>query len=382
MEPTIINFRPRDYSSVKNHPLSGITTVQWLRMLWFHGTKIDWYIYWPRLLFLSSISCLNSVGAIVETMLCGRKVKSMDINPRPVFILGHPRTGTTHLHNLLSKDKQFAFATTFSVGFPSSFICMQWLAPLMGLIMDTKRPMDNMALSVDTPQEDELATNILSSGISPYMPLMLMRDEPNFRKYYRLREEDGCTSSDKNLWQSCFLNFCRKLQYVNGGGKRLLLKSPVHTARVKLLHTLFPQAQFVFISRHPDEVFSSAVHMADAYYWQTYFQEPTADQLQEFILTQGEVLHDAYISDIKDIPANQRTEVRFDELNSDPIGTMKKLYDSLQWEGLEDVLPVLQKYTASLEGFKQNQFSTLTKEAKAVVRRRWANWFKDLNYSQ
>ena len=47
---------------------------------------------------------------------------AQELNDEPVFVLGHPRTGTTHLHNLLSKDPRFAYANTFQVGFPSSFL--------------------------------------------------------------------------------------------------------------------------------------------------------------------------------------------------------------------------------------------------------------------
>ena len=43
--------------------------------------------------------------------------------------------------------------------------------------------------------------------------------------------------------------------------KRLLLKSPVHTARVRILKRLFPDAQFVYIHRNPYDVFRSAAHM-------------------------------------------------------------------------------------------------------------------------
>ena len=41
-------------------------------------------------------------------------------------------------------------------------------------------------------------------------------------------------------------------------------------------------------------MFQSAVHMADAYYWQCYFQLPTAEDVEEFILFQGELLHRTY----------------------------------------------------------------------------------------
>lgn len=89
--------------------------------------------------------------------------------------------------------------------------------------------------------------------------------------------------------------FLRKLQYTRGADKRLVLKSPVHTARVKLLLELFPDAQFVYIHRDPYDVFRSAVNMADKTYWYSYLNTPTDDQIMEFILTQYETLFHEYI---------------------------------------------------------------------------------------
>ena len=103
----IIDHRPRDFWSVKNHPLSGITTAQWARMLWRHGRSVDVFTYWPRLLFITCMSVLNAFFALCDCS-CGRAVRNQELNDEPVFVLGHPRTGTTHLHNLLSKDERFA----------------------------------------------------------------------------------------------------------------------------------------------------------------------------------------------------------------------------------------------------------------------------------
>jgi hypothetical protein len=297
----IIDHRPRDFWSVKNHPLSGITSAQWARMVWRHGGSMDVFTYWPRLLFITCMSVLNSFFALCDWLVYGRAVANQQLNDEPVFVLGHPRTGTTHLHNLLSKDERFAFATTFSVGFPSSFLCLRAVAPAIGLLMDSTRPMDNMSLAWDTPQEDVLAMNQMSSGTSPYAPLLFPRKEKSFRPFYRfllartgsgedsdLELEDAdaepCDPKDFERWRRAFILFLKKTQYAAGGArKRLLLKSPVHTARVRLIKSLFPKATFVFIHRHPLEVFRSAAHMADAYYWQCYLQRPRALDVQEFI---------------------------------------------------------------------------------------------------
>lgn len=406
----IIDHRPRDFWSVKNHPLSGITSAQWARMVWRHGRSMDVFTYWPRLLFITCMSVLNSFFALCDWLVYGRAVANQELNDEPVFVLGHPRTGTTHLHNLLSKDERFAFATTFSVGFPSSFLCLRAVAPAIGLLMDSTRPMDNMSLAWDTPQEDELAMNQMSSGTSPYAPLLFPRKEKSFRPFYRfllartngedslhaeLEDADAepCDPKDFERWRRAFILFLKKTQYAAGGArKRLLLKSPVHTARVRLIKSLFPKATFVFIHRHPLEVFRSAAHMADAYYWQCYLQRPRALDVQEFILHQGALLHRAYREDVaameaekgRDLKKQKRlAEVRFAELDADPVGTLRATYAALGWtEAFKKVEPAIERYRRSLVDFKKNAFPKegLSREAEAEVRRRWRAWFEDLGY--
>lgn len=369
--------------SVKNHPLSGITWLQWVRVLRAHA--IDWRTYAPRIAFLTVMSVFNSIGACVEAVLYGWRVRRVRLREDPVFVVGHPRTGTTHLHNVLARDSErFGVATTFDVGFPSSFLSSRWMAPALGAIMDSTRPMDNMALRYDTPQEDEVAVNQLSSCASPYAPLLFMREEESFRKFYELREdheEYPIEKKELERWRMAFLRFARKLQYKCGEDKRLLLKSPVHAARLGILREMFPKAQFVFISRHPYDVFKSAVNMADKYYWQCYLQRTTVAQVQEFILKQGEMLHDAYLRDRELLPAKDLYETRFESLDEDLIGTVRALYEHFEWTEFDErVEPALREYSKSLSNFKKNSFSKLSDEAKEVVKRRWRRWFDDLGY--
>ena len=187
-----------------------------------------------------------------------------------MFVIGQPRTGTTHVHNLLSQDTEtFTFASTFDVGFPSSFLWTGgWLPRLLkGMISETQ-PMDNMKLSFDLPQEDELATNMLSGGVSPYMAIAFLKRSvwEKLLPLWTLELESGCSKDQKEKWKESFLYFCRKLQLRAGPNKRLLLKSPVHTARVSLLLEIFPNAKFVMCHRNPYAIFTSSVNMAQKYY--------------------------------------------------------------------------------------------------------------------
>ena len=369
----------------KNHPMSGVTLWRWIETLWRHRASIDFVRFAPRLALVTTLSVFNTLGAIGDGALWAFGWRKTRVRDDPVFIVGHPRTGTTHTHNVMAKDSgRFGAARTFDVGFPSGFLSSGFMMPMLGGLMDTTRPMDNMELSMETPQEDELGTNQLSACASPYASLMFMRDEEKFRKFYTLREDDEAYPIERReleRWKSAFMTFVRKLQYRCGEDKRLVLKSPVHCVRVKLLKEMFPRAQFIFISRHPYDVFKSSVNMADKYYWQCYLQQPTVEQVQEYILRQGEILHDAYVRDSTLLPRDALYEIRFDELDADLMGTMEKLYAHFGWDNFDaDVKPVLKEYAESLTNFKKNSFSTLSDDAKKLVQTRWKRWFTDLNY--
>ena len=92
--------------SFKNNFLTGITLPAWLKLLWRHGACIDWPAYWQRAAFLSLMAAFNSALGLVDSLLYGRRIAQQRLHDSPVIILGHPRTGTTHIHNLLALDSQ------------------------------------------------------------------------------------------------------------------------------------------------------------------------------------------------------------------------------------------------------------------------------------
>ena len=105
--------------------------------------------------------------------------------------------------------------------------------------------------------------------------------------------------------------------------------------------------------------------------------------VQEFILKQGEILHDAYVRDSKSLPREALFETRFDDLDADPVGTLSKIYKHFGWDGFDEtVAPVLKEYATSLADFKKNSFAELSDDAKEVINSRWARWFTDLNYEK
>lgn len=64
------------------------------------------------------MAIINSFFALFEAMFHDTIARTRSLHQEPVFILGHPRTGTTHVFNLMALDDRFIFANTLMVGFP------------------------------------------------------------------------------------------------------------------------------------------------------------------------------------------------------------------------------------------------------------------------
>ena len=163
-------FSQKNVFSLKNNPMCGVTVPQWFSIISNNYKNIE-YQYYPRMIFITILSIINSSLGLIETILYESKIKNIELADDPIFIIGHPRTGTTLLHNTLSLDnKNFYYCTTFCAGFPSSFLWFEKYGKILfANIIEKTRPMDNMPLHFDLPQEDECATNLLSYGKSYYM---------------------------------------------------------------------------------------------------------------------------------------------------------------------------------------------------------------------
>src|SRR5262245_35790920 len=232
---------------------SGITLGTWRRVLRDHRYDID-HPYWVRAVSVTFGAVANSVLATVENLAFARRVRRTTVEP-PLFILGLPRSGTTHLHNLLARDDRFAFPNMYQVLYPNSFLLTERVhAPLVGMFMDEKRPMDNMRFGVAEPQEDEWALAGMI-GRSYLLGGSFPRRAEFHARYLTLRD---LTPAELDEWKAALRWLVQKLSFKYG--RPLVLKSPGHTGRVRALLDLFPDARFLHIRRDPYVVFQSALH--------------------------------------------------------------------------------------------------------------------------
>jgi hypothetical protein len=87
--------------------LAGITIRDWFRLLSENRFAVD-LPYVARAVSISLAAIWNSSFHWIEERRYARKLADVTIEP-PLFVLGHWRSGTTHLHYLLGLDDRFAF---------------------------------------------------------------------------------------------------------------------------------------------------------------------------------------------------------------------------------------------------------------------------------
>lgn len=363
--------------SISHNYLTGITAGDWWRLLRQNGFAVD-PVYWHRAAVVSVLSLANSFYRRREEKKHGAEIAATTIQQPPLFILGHWRSGTTHLHNLLAHDDEgFAYANTYQVVNPHIFLTTEEVRTRrFAKLLPDKRPMDNMALSFESPQEDEFAP-LLITLLSSYLGVSFPRREEHYNRYLSF---DGVPREEIEAWKTGFECFLKKLTLKYGSQRRLLLNSPPHTARVRLLLEMFPDAKFVHIHRRPEEVLQSFRHYYDTAMWHTYLQRPDRSKIDDEIIQRYRDLMGALVRDRPLIPAGNFHEVSFADLERDPMGTVAGVYQALSLGGADRALPKIRAYADTLKDYEKNRFQPLDEASKQRLREEWSPIYEPLGY--
>ncbi len=118
------------------------------------------YRYYPKLLAIVFVNLVNLPFRFYERKLINPRFKNKTIDKAPIFIIGHWRSGTTHLHNLLCQDKNMAYVTTYQSVFPDTLFNKLGRFLFLGfskLLIPGTRKGDNVKLGSSLPQEEEFA---------------------------------------------------------------------------------------------------------------------------------------------------------------------------------------------------------------------------------
>jgi hypothetical protein len=240
--------------------------------------------------------------------------------------------------------------------------------------LEKRRPLDNMAQDFHAPNEDEIALCNLTC-LSPYMGFVF----PRRREYYdRYLTFQGVAGDEVQKWKSAFTLFLKKLTWKYD--RPLILKSPPHVCRLRLLLELFPGAKFVHIHRNPYVVFQSTEHAYRVGLRWFSLQKPDLNDQTAYIIGRYKAMYDTYFSERGLIPSENFHEVALEEVEREPISQMRTLYEKLQLPDFKVVEPALRHYVGSLHDYKKNAYPDLPAEQRREIGKAWERCFAEWGY--
>lgn len=357
--------------------ITGIETREWLGVLRDNGVRVD-PAYAHRLAWISGLSLPTTLVGRLEDARYGRQLASMDIDPAPVFVLGHWRSGTTHLHNLLGRVPDHTFPTVLQVVLPTAFMSADPILPkLTSRLMDATRSYDAVKHGWHEAAEDEIALAKLT-GMSPYVGMMFPDNAAKYEKYLDFQE---ATDDERKRWLEALRYFLKKIM-IHSGGRRVVLKSCAHTARVRLLLDAFPDARFVLIHRHPYEVFASMLHMRSHTDWENFFRlpemDPDVDRRRQTLIL-GQRLFEQYATDRHLIPDDRLVEIAYGDLVGHELSFVERIFAQLDLGDWPTARRALEPYVRGLVGYRRNNLR-LERRDREDVDRMWHAAFELWGY--
>lgn len=332
--------------------------------------------YKAKLFKAGLISLVGEPFRFAEKFRYGSAIDKLEIKEAPIFILGHWRSGTTLLHNLVSQDPRMGYVTTYQSVFPNFTLSSKWLwKNMMKVMMPATRASDNVELSVDYPQEEEFAIG----GINSYSYYNWWYFPKDYREMFD--QYISFSSTDQKLkekWKKDYKNLVKKSLF-NLKKEQFVSKNPPHTGRIDTLTEIFPNAKFVHIYRNPIAVFISTKKFFTDTMPPLQFQKISESEMEDMILDVYDLLMKKYLKDRALLSKKQLIEIRYEQFVKNPLSYMESIYNQLEITNFNEAQPKFEAYLEKQKKFKSNKHQ-LPKATVDRILEKWDFAMKEFNY--
>jgi hypothetical protein len=258
--------------------------------------------------------------------LLGRHPEIRDVPiERPVIVVGLPRSGTTHLVNLLAADTRFRSLPLWEsyepVANPRDHVTAADVDPRWTRCNQAWEAMQAAAPFVAAmhpmePDHVHEENELQAPDFSNYNIEWVAR-APQWRDYYLAHDQTPHYAYMKSVLQ--ILQWCRPRE-------RWVLKSPQHLEQLGPLLATFPDATFVVTHRDPVAVVQSTITM-NTYGARTTYRTTRPEWYRDYWTDRIGRLLDASLRDRHLLPADRTVDVFFHEYMADELGTLQRVYD-------------------------------------------------------
>jgi hypothetical protein len=268
------------------------------------------------------VQLLKNRLLLTELLARHPEIHDIEVAP-PIVVVGLPRTGTTHLHNLLAADpglrslpyweslEPFPLPAEVGVDPDPRRVRTDGAVWFLNEAMPLFRLMHEMTTDHAHEEIQLLAVDFSTMFFETLAPV------PAWREYYKAHDQAPHYRYLRTMLQA--LQFTR-------GGDRWVLKSPQHLEQLPALAAMFPGATVVVTHRDPVEVVVSMATMI-VYSARMYTDRVNTAGLGRSWADRVEDLLTGCMRD-RDLMGDEHTlDVRFDEFMADETGTVRAIYE-------------------------------------------------------
>jgi hypothetical protein len=284
---------------------------------------------------LSAMGRVSAHGQLVGLLknrlyvedLIARHPEILDVEiARPIVIVGQPRTGTTHLHNLMASD-------------PALRSLPYWES-LEPVLPEAERAAVADGAPDPRPGRTEVGLAFLNEAL-PYFKRMHEMTVDHVHEEIQLLAIDASTMLFETMavlpsWRDYYLahdqtpsyRYLKRVLQVlqwQRGGERWVLKSPQHLEQFGPLLEVFPDATFVVTHRDPVSVIASNATML-AYTARLNSSRPDPPRIGQYWSARIQQMLETGMRERDLLPAARSIDVRFDEFMADDIATVEQIY--------------------------------------------------------
>ena len=310
----------------------------------------------------------------------------------PVFVIGHGRSGTTHLHDLLYQDEErfscfLMYELFWSALIPKKLIRLaaRFDEKYLGRFFERRAQANSDARYSETrdahhqaanyPEEDD---GVLTYSCSSGAWSLRVPDLTVVGFHYSDDWPDRKRRRMMGFYRECL----RRQLYLNGPDKIHLSKNPTFTGRIESLIEFFPDAKFIVPYRNPLETMPSLLKLMRGFWTIRGVSEERMRAGYTLLIKQS--LHSyAYPAEVfAQHPEIQTSELDYRDLIANPKAVVERIYDEFGYSmtpRLERILTEAQnkggkhetKHSYSLEEFDLDEAMIRSELAPLFERFDW-----------
>jgi hypothetical protein len=370
-----LDFDTSHIFNLTMQPSAGSSFVNFMKLLSENRFHVS-FPFLPRAMYVGLMTALLTPFRVYERLKFSKKLDAVEI-PSPIFIIGHFRSGTTFLHYLFGQDPFLSYVSTCETMAPWVFLGSgNMFEKLVGKYLPEKRPMDDLEANATLPYEEEYAIANLCN-CSFYNGWYFPRAIHHYFSKYVLFE--NISNDVIKRWQKAYRHLLKKITY-KYGNKRTVLKSPVNTAKIRYLLDIFPDAQFIHISRNPYEVYFSTWRLYEKIMPIFSFQNIERETLDDLIINFYRGVYKKYFAERKLIPQENLIEISYENFYTNPLQNLQSLYELLGLEHFNQAKPRFEQYVNQHKNYRPHSYEDVDVQIKDKIYKEWKFAFNEFGY--